>query len=129
MENKEITNYPDLVLHIMHLKQEKFRQEDEIKYTIREFIFLINPLSLVKGVLHDLASDSDAKFDMAKVGLDMAISMVVNGLLRNKGGFKGFIGKLLLEKFSTTIIGNKFTQIISGIRNRIRPTPIEINQQ
>jgi len=126
MENKQISTYPELVLHIMHLKQEKFRQEDELKYTFRELIFLLNPLSLVKGVLHDLASDSEARFDMAKVGLDLAISMVVNGILRNKGGFKGFIGKLLLEKFSSTIIGHKLSKIVTGIRNKIRPTPLEI---
>ena len=129
MENKEISNYPELLLHIMHLKQEKFRQEDEIKYTIRELIFLFNPLSMVKKGIHDLAEDSQAKFDLAKVGLSMGINLLINRIMHNKGGIKGFIGKMLIEKFSSTFIGNNISKVISGIRNRIRPTPIEINQQ
>jgi len=130
MENKEISNYPELVLHIMHLKQEKFKQEEEIKYTLRELIFLLNPITMFKQGLHGLADDSQAKFDLAKVGLDMGISILVNGILRNRYGIKGMIGKLLLEKFSSTIIGNNLSKIVTGIRNRFhRPTPIELNQQ
>jgi len=129
MENKEISNYPELLLHIMHLKQEKFRQEDEIKYTIREIIFLFNPLSMVKKGIHDLAEDTQAKFDLAKVGLSMGINLLINRVMRNKGGIKGFIGKLLIEKFSSTFIGNKLSKVISGIRNRIQSNPIEIKQQ
>jgi hypothetical protein len=130
MENKEISNYSELVLHIMHLKQEKFRQEEEIKYNIRELIFLLNPIYMFKQGLRGLASDSEAKFDLAKVGLDMGISILVNGLLRNRYGIKGMIGKLILEKFSSTVIGNNLSKIVTGIRNRFhRPTPFEINQQ
>jgi len=130
MENKEISNYPELVLHIMHLKQEKFNQEEEIKYTLRELIFLLNPITMFKKGLHGLAEDSQARFDLAKVGLDMGISILVNGLLRNRYGIKGMVGKLLLEKFSSTIIGNNLSKIVTGIRNRFhRPTPIELNQQ
>lgn len=129
MENKEISNYPELLLHIMHLKQEKFRQEDEIKYTIRELVFLFNPLSMVKKGIHDLAEDTQAKFDLAKVGLSMGIKLLINRIMRNKGGIKGFIGKMLIEKFSSTFIGNNISKVISGIKNRIRSNPIEINQQ
>jgi len=130
MGNKEISNYPELVLHIMHLKQEKFRQEEEIKYTLRELVFLLNPITMIKNGLHGLAEDSEAKLDLAKVGLDMGISILVNGLLRNRYGIKGMIGKMLLEKFSSTVIGNNLSKIVTGIRNRFhRPAPLEINQQ
>ena len=129
MENKEISNYPELLLHIMHLKQEKFRQEDEIKYTIREIIFLLNPITMVKKAVHDLAEDSEAKFNMAKVGLDVGINMLLNRIWRNKGGIKGFIGKLIIEKFSSTFIGNNLSKIVSGIRNRVHHTPLETHQQ
>ena len=128
MKNKEISSYPELVLHIMHLKQEKFRQEDEIKYTIRELTFLFNPLVIAKKTLHDLAQDSQVKFDMAKVGLDMVITMLISRVLGNRSGIKGFLGKLLIGKFSSSIIYNNLSKVITGIRNRVRPTPIELNQ-
>lgn len=129
MENKEISNYPELVLHIMHLKQEKFRQEEEIKYTIRELIFLLNPITMVKRALHDLAADSEAKFDMAKVGLDMVVGMIINRIGGNASGIKGFLGKILIGKFSSSLIFNNLSKIVKGIRDKIRPTPIEINQR
>lgn len=129
MENKEITNYPDLVLHIMHLKQEKFRQEEEIKYTIRELIFLLNPLTMIKKALHDMAADSEAKFDMAKVGLDMGVSMIINRILKNTSGIKGFLSKVVLGKFSSSFIFNNVSKVVAGIFNRKRSTPMEINQQ
>lgn len=127
MENKEISSYPDLVVHIMHLKQEKFRQEEEIKYRIRELLFLLNPLTMAKKALHDLAADSEAKFDMAKVGLDMGITMIVNRIMR-AGGIKGFLGKLLIGKLSSSFLFNKVSKVVSDFRNRTSSTPYEINQ-
>jgi hypothetical protein len=129
MENKEISNYPDLVLHIMHLKQEKFRQEEEIKHSVRELIFLLNPLTMIKRAIHDMAADSEAKFDMAKVGLDMGITMIVQRILQNVRGIKGFFGKLLLKKVSSSFIFNNVSKVVSAFRNRTRSTPYEINQQ
>ena len=128
MENKEISNYPDLVLHIMHLKQEKFRQEEEIKHTVRELIFLLNPLTMLKKAIHDLAADSEAKFDMAKVGLDMGVNMIIHKIMQNAKGVKGFFGKLLLGKFSSSFIFNNVSKVVAAMRNRTRSTPLEINQ-
>ena len=128
MENKEISNYPELKLHIMHLKQEKFRQEDEIKYAVRELIFLLNPVTMVKRGIHEMALDSEAKFDLAKVGLDLGISMIVNRIMRNTSSLKGLVGKLLIGKFSSSFLYNNISKVVAGIRNRVRPTPIEINQ-
>ena len=129
MENKEISNYPELLLHIMHLKQEKFKQEEEIKYTVRELIFLLNPVTLVKKGIHEMALDSEAKFDMAKVALEMGVSMLVNRVMRNSSGIKGLFGKLLVGKVSSSLLLNNIGKVVAGIRNRIRPTRHEIYQQ
>jgi hypothetical protein len=123
MENKEISNYPELVLYIMHLKQDKFRQEEEIKYTIRELIYLLNPVTMIKQGLHNLANDAEAKVDMVKVGLSMGANMLVNRIMRNKSGIAGMIGKVVLGKFSSTLVGRNLTKIAGSILNRIRPTP------
>lgn len=129
MENKEIKSYPDLVLHIMHLKQQKFRQEDEIKHSIRELIFSLNPIVMIKNALHDMAQDSQTKFDMAKVGLDMGITMLIHKILRQTSGFKGFMGKLLIGKFSSNFIYSNLHKVVSALRSKIRPSPIEITHR
>lgn len=129
MENKEIKSYPDLVLHIMHLKQQRFRQEEEIKYSIRELIFSLNPIVVIKRTLNDMAQDSQTKFDMAKVGLDMVITMLTHKIMRQTSGLKGFVGKLLIGKFSSSFLYSNAHKVISAIRNKIRPSPIEITQR
>lgn len=129
MENKKISGYPDLVLHIMHLKQEKFRQEQQINHSIRELLFSMNPIVIFKKALNDMAQDSQSRFDMAKVGLDMVITMLINRILRNTRGVKGFIGTLLIGKYSSSFIYSNIFKVISAIRSRIRPTPIQINQR
>jgi len=128
MENREISNYPELVLHIMHLKQNKYRQEEEIKYTIRELIYLLNPITIIKQGIHNLAVDAEARVDMLKVGLSMGANLLVNRIMRNRSGITGFIGKVLLGKFSSSVIGNNLTKIVSGIRDRLRPTPSAIEE-
>lgn len=127
MENKEISNYPELVLHIMHLKQDKFKQEEDIKYTIRELIYLLNPITIIKQGIHNMAQDAETRVDMLKVGLSMGTNMLMNRILRNKSGIVGLIGRVVLGKFSSSVIGNNLTKIVSGIRNRIRPTPTSLN--
>lgn len=126
MENKEISNYPELVLHIMHLKQNKFKQEEDIKYTVRELIYLLNPVTIVKQGIHNLAEDAEARVDMMKVGLSMGANMLIHRVLRNRTGFVGLIGKVVLGKLSSTVIGSNLNKIVSGIRNRLRPTPSAI---
>lgn len=127
MENKEISNYPELVLHIMHLKQDKFKQEEDIKYTIRELIYLLNPINIIKQGIHNMAQDAETRVDMLKVGLSMGTNMLMNRILRNKSGIVGLIGRVVLGKFSSSVIGNNLTKIVSGIRDRIRPTPTPLN--
>ena len=129
MENKEIKTYPDLLLHIMHLKQQRFKQEEELKYSIRELIFSLNPIVMVKRALHDMAEDSQTKLDMAKVGLDMVITMLTHKVMSQTNGIKGFIGKLLIGKFSSNFLYSNAHKVISAIRSKIRPSPIEITQR
>lgn len=126
MENKEISNYPELKLHIMHLKQDKFRQEEEIKYTVRELIYLLNPVTIIKQGIHNLAEDAETRVDMLKVGLTMGTNMLIHRILRNKTGIVGLVGKVVLGKLSSTVIGSNLNKIVAGIRNRLRPTPSAI---
>lgn len=115
MENTEIYSYTDLVMRIMHLKQEKFRQEDELKYSFKVFVFSLNPVSFVKQTLHDLAEDSEVKYDLTKVGLNLGANLIIDRILGKNSGIKGFLSALLVEKISTSFISGNLSKIISGI--------------
>jgi hypothetical protein len=121
METKNITSHAQLCLQIMHLKAEKFKQEEELKHTFQEFVYTINPVNLVKNSLHDLAEDHEVQFDLAKVGLNMGANFLINQVLGRNRSIKGFLSSMLVEKFSSSYINNNVSKIISGIGNFFKP--------
>lgn len=119
MENTEISNHTELVMRIMHLKQEKFRQEEELKYSIREIGYNLNPATLAKNYIHELAENGELKFDIAKVGLNLAVNLIITRIMGKNRGVKGFLGALLVKTFSSSI-NNNLSSIVSGISRLIR---------
>lgn len=119
MENTEISSHTELVMHIMQLKQEKFRQEEKLEYSIREIAYSLNPVMLTKKYLHELAEDSGVQFDLAKVGLNLGANLLIDRILGKNSSFKGILSALLVEKLSATFITKNLTKLISGISRLI----------
>jgi hypothetical protein len=125
MENIKISNRSELLLHIMHLKAEKYRQEEELKVTLKEFIDTLNPLSIVKESLSEMVRDKDVHFDLAKMGLNIGANFIIDQILGRNSSIKGFISAVLVENFSTSFINNNVSKIISGINKLIHRKPEE----
>ena len=121
MENKEISSHAELVLRIMDLKAEKFSQEEELRYTFKEFVSSLNPISMVKESLHQLAADRDVKFDLAKVGLNLGADFIIDKVLGRNRSIKGFLSAVLIEKFSTLFLNNNISKIVSEISKLLHP--------
>lgn len=119
MEKIEINSYADLAIHIMHLKQEKFRKEEEIKYFIKEMRYSLNPVLLAKNYVHDLSVNSEFKFDMAKVGLNFAVNLIITRIMGKNRGATGILSALLVKTISSSI-QNNLSKIVSGIGRLIR---------
>ena len=115
MEKIKITNHTQLQLRIMHLRSEKISQEIELKHTIKEFIYSISPLAIVKDSLHSLVQDKEVRFDMAKVGLNLGANFLIEKVVGRSKSFKGFLSSILIEKISSSFINSNASSIISGI--------------
>lgn len=115
MENIKITNHTQLQLQIMHLKSKKLSQEIELKHSVKEFVYSISPLSIVKDSLHSLVQDREVRFDMAKVGLNIGANFLIDKVVGRNRSIKGFLSSLLIEKISATFINSNSTAIVSGI--------------
>ena len=115
MENTEISGHVELLLRIRQLKVEKLRQENELKYTFREFANSLEPLSVVKRSLHKMTQDKEVQFDLAKAGLNLSTNFIIGAVLGKYRGIKGFLSSVLLEKISTVFINNNVSEIIAGI--------------
>ena len=115
MRNKEILNHVELSLRIMELKSEVLLQQDNLKYTFKGFLFTLNPISIVKESIHELAKDKEVQFDLTKVGLNLGADFLINQVLGRNRSIKGFLSSVLLEKLSNTFINKNASGIISGI--------------
>ena len=114
MRNKEILNHAELSLRIMELKSEVLLQQDNLKYTFKG-LFTLNPISIVKESIHELAKDKEVQFDLTKVGLNLGADFLINQVLGRNRSIKGFLSSVLLEKLSNTFINKNASGIISGI--------------
>ena len=110
-ENK--FTHSDLLLRISELKAEKTREETTLRISFNAFVASLNPVTIVKNSLHELAMDSEVHTSVAKMGLNLGANYIINGVLGKHRSFKNFLNTLLIEKFSTSIIYNNLSKILS----------------
>lgn len=115
MENKKILNHYDLLCHISKLKDDKISQEFELKLKLNEFVKTLNPISMVKNSLRELAQNKEVRLDVAKVGLNVGANFLIDNVLGRGRSIKGFLSSLLMEKISSIVIDKNASSIISGI--------------
>lgn len=115
MENIKITNHTQLQLHIMHLKSKKLSQEIELKHSVKEFVYSISPIAIVKDSLHSLVQDKEVRMDLTKVGLNIGANFLIDKVVGRSRSIKGFLSSILIEKISTSFINSNASSIISGI--------------
>lgn len=123
MENKNISSHTELVLRIMELKAEKFNREEELRTSFKEFVYTLNPISLVKESLHNLAEDREVKFDLAKIGINLGANFLIDKLLGRNRSIKGFLSSVLIEKFSSFFLNNdnNISKIVSEVSKLMHP--------
>lgn len=121
MEHPTISNHEALVLHIQKLRAEKLVQEENLKFAFKELAVTLNPISVIKESLHDLAKNKEVRLDFVKAGANLAITLLLNQVLKKSVGLKGSIGYTLLKMIPPSIIQNSFTKL----RDRFSP---KINQ-
>jgi hypothetical protein len=115
MESREISTHTELAVRIMHLKAEKFRQEEVLKHSFREFFYTLQPASIIKETLHELSQDKEVQFDLAKAGLNMGANFIIDRVLGKNRSIKGYLSSILIEKFSGSFINDNMTKILEGV--------------
>lgn len=115
MERQEISTHTELAIRIMHLKAEKFRQEEVLKNSFREFFYTLQPSSIIKETIHELSQDKEVQFDLAKAGLNMGANFIIDQVLGKNRSIKGYLSSLLVEKVSGSFINDNVTKIMEGI--------------
>ena len=115
MEYTAIHNHATLALRIMEMKAEKSRQEDDLKYTFREFAGTFSPLSMLKDSMKGLAKDKELQTDLLKAGLNLGTDFIIERVLGRNHSIKGFLSSILVEKFSTPFINSTVSKWMTGM--------------
>jgi hypothetical protein len=120
MEIKEINNHVELELCIIKLKEEKLRQEDELKQKIKNFANNLDPLVLVKDALHKMAENKEIQFDAMKVAFNYGSNYLIEKIFGKNTGFKAYITEVLTGKIIATLVDKYLPELLSSISNLLR---------
>lgn len=123
MKNTEITNHAELMSHIVLLRTEKSRQEQELRQSLKEFADRFDHLNLLKTYLHEFASDKNVQVDLAKVGLNLGVDFIIRKVMGTS------ISSMLIEKLSSLFISGNMSKILSGISTFINRDQHPENKQ
>ena len=121
MEKIIIKNHSELLLHIMQLKSQKISQEIEIKHSFKSLINSLSPISMIKNSLRDLSQDKEARFNIAKVGLNLGTNFLIEKVVGRNKSIKGFLSSIILEKFSGAFINKNASSIVTSINKLFKP--------
>lgn len=118
MENTDIYDHATLIKHIHYLRDVKNVQEEELKSCFNGFVDSLNPVTLVKKSLHDLAENKEVQFDLTKVALNTASNLVIDQLFGKYRSIKGFLSSVMIEGVSNTFINGSSLKILSFFKKK-----------
>lgn len=115
MENTQISSHAELLFRIVELKARKQGHEavlkDKFLIITSSFDFLAH---LKKGSMN-----KNHEFDLVKVGLNTGVNLIIDLVLGKNRSVKGFLSSLLVEKFTSILINDNLSTIVSGVQNFI----------
>ena len=121
MEKAAITSYSELTMGIALLKEEKRMQEVHLKRSVTEFTESLSPLSIIKGSMKKLISNSEVQSDVAAMGLNIGARFLIDQVFGGRLSIKGFLGTMLASNISSSLITKNAPKIISAISNLFHP--------
>ena len=110
METTAKSWHSTLISRIEELKLLKAQQEAKIS---RQFTDLKDSLkigAIIKESVRHIAADSDTRKDIVKIATTTGTNFLIEKVLGSNNSIKGFLGSILAEKVSNTVIGKLFSK-------------------
>lgn len=110
METTAKSCHSTLISRIEELKLLKAQQEAKIS---RQFTDLKDSLkigAIIKESVRHIAADSDTRKDIVKIATTTGTNFLIEKVLGSNNSIKGFLGSILAEKVSNTVIGKLFSK-------------------
>lgn len=115
-EGVRITNHTELRREIMRLNQRRAEQEEVLRQNFKEIYFSLHPVEILRNAVGKIKGSPETQngvaAGVAKAGLGLGASFLLNKLLKNKGGF---LASLLVEKASNLIANKSSGPVMAGV--------------
>lgn len=120
MKTEATTAHTALSLRIMHLKSDKFEQEENIKRTSRSILYSLHPATLARESLHELAEDPEVRISATQTALKMGSRFLVYKVLGRFGGILGVVGAAVAGNLSDKYLNDAAPKLLSVVGNLLR---------
>lgn len=120
MERTTVSSHAELTQLILITRESKDRQETALADCFRDFADSLSPFEVMKSAVHKLTEDKGVQFDLVKGGMNLGANFLIEKVF-NKGGIKGFMSSVVLEKLSSSFISANAGGILTGITNFFSP--------
>lgn len=120
MKNEASSAHTALSLRIMHLKSDKFDQEENIKRTARSILYSLHPATLARESLHELAEDREVQVSATQTALKMGTRFLVYKVLGRFGGILGVVGAAVAGNLSDKYLNDAAPKFLNIVGNLFR---------
>jgi hypothetical protein len=117
MEHTKITTHAELIMRINHLKAEQFNRQEQIERHAKELIYSLDPVSIFKRGVYELAHEPEIQQDATKIGLNLVSEFLIGKVLGRNSSIRGYLSSMLATKLAGSLIDKNANKIVSGISN------------
>lgn len=128
MKNIKPSPHASLKLQIMHLKAERFENEERIKRTARSIVYSLHPATLARETIQELSEDRQVQVSATQTALMMGTRFLVYKVLGRFGGLLGVVGAAAAGQFSDKYINEaapKILNVIGSLFRKKHTEPVE----
>ncbi len=129
MKNETPSPHVSLKLQIMHLKSERFEQQEHIKRSARIIVHSLHPATLARESIHELAEDHDVQVGAMQTALKVGSRFLVFKVLARFGGIAGIVGSTLAGKLSDRFLNKAAPQVLQALGSFLRKDKKYVNEE
>lgn len=117
MQQVELLNHEELLERINILRIEKLEREIALKATLKEAIDSFDQMKVIKGYIQEIASDSEIKSNLAKIGVNIGVKFLLKKFFSPNENESQEESSGYLVQLRRSLIKNAAPKVALGIQN------------
>lgn len=110
----------ELVLRYVPLKPDELNEEIDTKNILKEYVYNVNPISIIKAYVKYLAKNKDMQFDLSIAVINLIANYLIYKFLGKNRSLKGYLSSVFVEKLYSSFMDRNASKISSKINQIIK---------